>query len=216
MSAFSTFVGTHVTLLFSRNFYRSRKVGILKKLCASHMDNSSFVRLLSIHHARQVLLTLALFLPQVGRMKDEFHIYMTKNGRISMAGVTVSSFLRLRMCVCCVCLCVLTKRVACCAEVARSLNAWILTFCCLTLHYSHKQCHSRSWSYVMCNDCAIRKLHTTFLLDTALIRRARTLATLPTPCTSAPSKRHTTERSFLYPHATWLLAKVPKNTDSEA
>jgi len=25
---------------------------------------------------------------QVGRMKDEFHIYMTKNGRISMAGVT--------------------------------------------------------------------------------------------------------------------------------
>jgi len=28
---------------------------------------------------------------QVGRMKDEFHIYMTKNGRISMAGVTSSN-----------------------------------------------------------------------------------------------------------------------------
>ena len=28
---------------------------------------------------------------QVGRLKDEYHIYMTKDGRISMAGITAAN-----------------------------------------------------------------------------------------------------------------------------
>ena len=28
---------------------------------------------------------------QVGRLKDEFHVYITKDGRISMAGITTAN-----------------------------------------------------------------------------------------------------------------------------